>query len=158
MRLYSLSQTGVAIIEFALAFSIFWIVFMAILEFCRGMYAWNSAQEATRLAARYASICSESSAQQSIIRNKVKSYISAGGSITVPAGTDWMNFSYYPIGCSTCESVEVKLSNLKINLLVPFYNLEWALPDFKTVVLRESMSNTITYSSGTSEANSICNG
>ena len=158
MSLYLSSQKGAAIIEFALAFAIFWIMFMAIIEFCRGMYAWNSAQESTRLAARYASICSDSAAQQSIIRDKVKSYISSGGSIIVPAGTGWMNFNYYPSGCSSCESVEVKLSNLKINLLVPFYNLQWALPEFKTVVLRESMSNTITYSNGASEANSMCNG
>ena len=151
-------QFGVAIIEFALSFSIFWIVFMAVIEFCRGMYAWNSAQEATRLAARYASICSESSTQQSIIRNKVKSYISSVGAISVPSGIGWMAFSYYPSGCTTCESVEVKLSNLKIDLQIPFYNLQFNLPEFKTMVLRESMSNTVTYTNGSSENNSICNG
>ena len=151
-------QKGAAIIEFALAFSIFWIVFMAIIEFCRAMYVWNSAQEASRLAARYASICAESASQQTIIRNKVKSYITTGGNITVPSGDGWMAFNYYPAGCITCESVEIKLSNLKIDLLVPFYNLQFNLPEFKVMVLRESMSNTITYSGGATESNSICNG
>lgn len=152
------SENGVAIIEFALAFSIFWIVFMAIIEFCRAMYVWNSAQEATRLAARYASICADSGAQQTIMRNKVKHFITSGGNVTVPNGDGWMAFNYYPAGCSTCESVEIKLSNLKIDLLVPFYNLKFNLPEFRIIVLRESMSNTITYTGGATENNSMCNG
>ena len=150
-------QSGAAIIEFALSFALFWTIFMATLEFSRAMYAWNFAQEATRLGARYASICSDSGSQQNIIRQKVQEYITSAGNITLPSGTGWLTFSYYPSGCISCESVEVKLNNLKIDLLIPFSNLQLTLPEFKTLVLRESMSNTITYSDGATEGNPLCN-
>ena len=65
-------ESGVTIIEFALSFTVFWLIFIAIIEFCRVMFAWNSALEATRLGSRLASICSMDGAQQNKIRDIVK--------------------------------------------------------------------------------------
>jgi hypothetical protein len=52
--------------------------------------------------------------------------------------------------------VSAKTSGLKVNLTIPFKNLQFTLPEFRTLVLRESMANVIQYN-GKIETNAICN-
>lgn len=149
-------QQGVALVEFALSFTVFWVFFMALIEISRAMFAWNSAQEATRLAARFASICDNSSTQRITITNQVKYYIDIAGNIDTTGNPNWLVFSYEPAGCfDNCNLVSAKTSGLKVNLTIPFKNLQFTLPDFRTLVLRESMSNVIQYN-GAVETNASC--
>ena len=79
-------QQGTVLIEFTLSFLIFWIVFIGILEFGRTLLVWNTAAEATRIAARMASICtSESDIQKTAIANKVVYLLKITGQATYTA-------------------------------------------------------------------------
>jgi hypothetical protein len=148
-------QTGAAVIELALSFAIFWIILFALIEFSRAMFAWNSANEATKLGARLGSICAMGNAQHEKIKTHVKAYINASGLIDVADNTNWLEISYLPDGCneSSCSMVQAKLSNVHMNLLIPFLTVtQINLPEFRIAVLRESLSNTIN-----SESNDVCN-
>ena len=152
------NQSGVAIIEFAISFVLFWVVLIAIIEFCRAMFAWNSALEATRLGSRLASICSMDSAQQNIIRDKVQYFITSSGMVVNNLNSNWLEFSYFPAGCnySSCTSVESKLVGIEIKLLIPISIAIFTLPEFRHVVLRESLSSTIKNSDNTIDTNESC--
>ncbi len=151
-------QSGVTIIEFAISFVLFWLVLIAIIEFCRAMFAWNSALEATRLGSRLASICSMDSAQQNKIREKVKYYIVNSGMVVSNLDPNWLEFNYFPAGCteSTCTSVESKIVGVEIKLIIPIDITTINLPDFRHIVLRESLRSTIKNTNNTFETNSIC--
>lgn len=147
-------QSGVALMEFAMSFMIFWMFLMGIVEFSRLMMAWGTASEATRLAARLASTCEMGSVQLGQIRQKVLFFIKASGQFDPGASTNWLVVNYYPAGCSaeSCITVEAKLQNLTTQLLLPIPGLpSISLPEYRTRVLRESMRNIIA-----TDSNSVC--
>jgi Flp pilus assembly protein TadG len=158
-------QQGTVLIEFTLCFLIFWMVFIGILEFGRTLLVWNTAAEATRIAARMASICtSESVIQKTAIANKVVYLLKITGqaTYTAPSTTvkndltdqpDWLNLTYLPTGCSdnTCEFVQASLTGVNLELSFPGWTLDLALPANRTTVLRESMS--VKFPSGLNNVN-----
>jgi hypothetical protein len=148
-------QRGTVLIEFTLSFLLFWLIFFAIVEFGRTMLAWNAAGEATRLAARYASICtSESVIQKTSIANKVVYLLQLTGQAyyadpnapgvesDLTAQPDWLKLEYFPAGCtdSNCEQVRASLSGVNLKLQFAWVTLDWALPANPVTVLREGMS------------------
>jgi uncharacterized protein (UPF0333 family) len=167
-------QRGAVLIEFALSFLVFWIVFIGIVEFGRAMLAWNAAAEATRLAARVASICT--SANKSAVTNKSLNLLQLTGQVhyvyeadengdgineqikidmshdirVYDSATNWLQLDYFPVGCtnSNCEQVQASLSNLHIILRLPGWNLDIPLPANRTTILREGMSNLNRFNSG----------
>lgn len=144
IRKYSLRyfQSGIATIEFALTAVIFFIFLFALIEFARFMFAWNTVAEATRLAARTASICD---LPVSTIQNKVRRFIEFSGQINPPAGTAWLDIDY-DIGNDpnvNSNTISVQLVGLSANLLIPSNNLSINLPAYKVVTLRESMRNDV---------------
>lgn len=162
-------QRGVVLIEFAFSFLIFWIIFIGIIEFGRAMLAWNAAAEATRLAARVASICT--SLNKSAVINKSLNLIQLTGQVNYINGmtvdmshdplaydptTDWLQLDYFPVGCTNtnCEQVRASLSNLHLILRLPGGNVDIPLPPNPTTVLREGMSNLNRFNSGA--ANNYC--
>jgi len=162
-------QQGTALIEFTLCFLIFWMVFIGILEFGRTLLVWNTAAEATRIAARMASICtSESAIQKTAIANKVVYLLKITGQATYTAPStptvqsdltdqpDWLTLSYFPVGCtdSTCEHVQASLTGVNLALRFPGWTLDLALPPNRTTVLRESMRNN--FPAGLSNVNTYC--
>ena len=159
-------QQGTVLIEFTLCFVIFWIVFIGILEFGRTLLVWNTAAEATRIAARMASICtSESDIQKTAIANKVVYLLKMTGqaSYTAPSTPsvktdltdqpDWLNLTYLPTGCNdnNCEFVQASLTGVNLELRFPGWTLDLALPPNRTTVLRESMS--VKFPSGLNNVN-----
>lgn len=162
-------QQGTVLIEFTLCFLIFWVVFIGILEFGRTLLVWNTAAEATRIAARMASICtSESVIQKAAIANKVVYLLKITGqaSYTDPATPstkndltdqpDWLNLTYLPTGCNdnSCEFVQASLSGVNLQLRFPGWTVDLALPPNRTTVLRESMRNI--FPAGLNNVNSYC--
>ncbi len=138
-------QRGTAMVEFALAFMLFWTALIAVIEFARLMFSWGTASEATRIAARLASICDKTSTQQAHIRARVSQYLTASGQIDLAGRTDWLTISYFPTGCTvdTCQQVEAKLYNIHPNMHVPGLNKIITLPEFRMRLPRESMRNSI---------------
>ena len=162
-------QRGIVLIEFALSFLIFWMIFMGIVEFGRTMLAWNAAGEATRIAARMASICTgESNIQKTAIANKVvyllqltgQAYYAdpnaAGSENDLTAQPDWLKLEYFPPNCtdSDCEQVQASLTGVNLKLRFPGWTLDLALPANRTTVMRESMRNN--FPSGFNGLNGYC--
>ena len=145
MRGLSSSEKGSVVVEFALAFMVFWVCLLAVVEFSRLLFAWSTASEATRVGARLASICDMSSAQEDVIRTKVQYLVEASGLLHVAGNSNWMQFTRYPLGCdaNSCDQVEVRLSGLQAQLNIPLLNLQPVIPDFRLRVPRESMKNII---------------
>lgn len=147
-------QSGIALMEFALSFMVFWVILMGVIEFSRLMMAWGTAAEATRLAARLASTCDMGSTQEIRIRDRVKYFVTASGQIDLGTRTDWLVLNYLPSGCTadTCTLVEAKLNLVKANLLIPLPGFSGIpVPAYSTRVMRESMRNTIS-----TETNGVC--
>jgi hypothetical protein len=145
--------TGVATVEFALAFSIFVVALLGVVEFGRLMLAWNTAAEATRLASRLAAICDPGPAQHARIRNRVRYFIEASGQLQPGEGGDWLEFDYLPAGCtaSNCTHVQTNLKNLQATLLIPTMELGIDIPAYRTRQVREIMRNVVA-----GEPNSAC--
>jgi hypothetical protein len=148
------SQSGAVLLEFALSFMIFWTVMIAVIEFSRYMFSWGTASEATRLAARLASICDQGPVQESRIRKRVEGLILASGQIELGTRTDWLLLNYYPAGCDSgsCIFVEARLSGLQPNLMVPGLGSALNLPTFRVRAPREALRNVIK-----DETNEVCN-
>lgn len=169
-----IQQRGVVLIEFLLGFILFWVIFIGIIEAGRAMLAWNAAGEATRLAARVASICTR--ANKSAVTNKVVNLLQLTGQVNYVYETDengdginekvkidmthddraydptinWLQLDYFPAGCNNinCEYVQASLSNLHLILRLPGWDLDIPLPPNRTTVMREGMSNINRFNSG----------
>lgn len=128
-------QAGMAIIEFALIASVFFILLIGIMEMGRMLFYWNSAAEATRLGARIAVVCDLGDAD---IKAKMQSMLA----ILSPGD---INIDYQPAGCSvnTCESVTVSIvAGVAVATFIPYVPLALTLPPFSTTLPRESMQST----------------
>ncbi|WP_089956406.1 TadE/TadG family type IV pilus assembly protein [Limnohabitans sp. 2KL-3] len=173
-------QKGLILIEFTLSFIIFWIIFIAIIEFGRAMLAWNAASEATRLSARVASICTKAS--KSAITNKTLNLLQLTGQVfyideidqdgdgikeiikidmshddlAYDGSTDWLKLDYSPIGCGNgnCESVRASLSKLYIIFGIAGFTYKIPLPSSSITVLREGMSTLNKFN--TDNLNNFC--
>lgn len=146
-------QAGVATVEFALSFMVFWLAFTAVVEFSRLMFVWGTAAEATQMAGRLASICEIGTTQEERIRNHVAKLVTASGQVNLTGRTDWLKFTYFPSGCtkSTCTQVEVGLHDIPAQLWLPLPATTVKLPEFRTRQPRETMSNSMGI-----ETNDVC--
>ena len=144
IRLPSCNKGSITL-EFAFGFTTFCIALLAVVEFSRLLFAWSTASEATRVAARLASICDMSGAQEEVIRNKTLYLVKSSGLFNLNGNSGWLLFTYYPLGCTsnTCQEVEVRTSGLQAKLNIPGPSLITTIPDFRLRVTRETMSNTI---------------
>lgn len=136
------SQSGTAIIEFAIAFPIFLLVFFGVVEFARLMVAFELGAEVTRRAARIASTCNMGTAQRDAIVARLQPMISASG-LLQQTSASWLTLSYEPVGCAaeTCRFVEARLTGLQPELAVPGMSVVIALPEFPARMPREAMTN-----------------
>ncbi len=131
-------QCGAALVEFAFVALIFFTILLGIMEFGRWMFVLNSANEATRLGARLATLCDKdvSGTGSSVIKTKMKLFL--------PNTSDpQIAINYSPAGCtaSNCVTVEVKLINATFTPLIPFMGLPLPIPSFATSLPRELMNS-----------------
>lgn len=137
-------QAGAVVMEFALAFSLFSVAFLAVIEFSRLMLTWGAAAEATRRGARLASICEFGTNQASLIRSQVKPLLTASGQVDLGQRTDWLMIDYLPAGCGpdSCTMVDVRLNAVSASLLIPGLSNAIPLPAFPARLTREAMRNS----------------
>ena len=83
-----LKSSGATMVEFALSLMVFWSSFIVVVEFSRLMFLWGTAGESTQIAARLASICDMTSAQQGKIRDEVSRYVIASGQVDLGSRSD----------------------------------------------------------------------
>lgn len=136
---------GAAAVEFALTASIFFTLLFAIIEFSRLMLLWGTASEATRMAARMASVCSPGAITEQAARKRVASLLNASGQVSINGRTDWLSLTYLPSGCteSTCTLVTARIANVSAKVSIPGVQQTIILPDFSASSPREAMLSTI---------------
>ena len=139
-------QLGAALIEFALTAILFFTVLFALIEFSRAMFAWNTSAEATRKAARLASVCSQGS--ESVIRENVQNFVEFSGHVDVTGNNSWLQMSAEPLNCniSNCTHIKVAINQetpLSLDLMIPTFGFSFNLPSHQAIVMRESMRSVI---------------
>lgn len=133
------AQRGVAAVEFALIAVLFLTLLLGIMEFGRWMFLLNGANEATRLGARLAAVCSvETPADLTHIKARM-SAMTGGG---IPAAN--MVLDYFPTSCdaSNCRTVTARIVGATFSPISPFLGGSFALPQFPTSLPRELMNST----------------
>jgi len=123
-------------VEFALIAIVFFALLIAIMEFGRILFAFNSAAEATRFGARIAVVCDPNST--TMIVSKMQ--------LLMPSLTTAnISISYLPNGCdvNTCKQVQVGVTGITYRPLIPVPSLNISMPPFTTTLPRESMRSTI---------------
>ncbi len=128
-------QRGVAAVEFALVAMVFFTLLLGIMEFGRWLFILNSANEATRLGARLAVVCSISTAPR--IRQRMSDM-----TIGIPVAN--MDITYSPTGCdaSNCTTVMARLVGASFSPVTPFFGGTYPIPQFPVSLPRESMNST----------------
>ena len=127
-------QGGSAIVEFALVALIFFTLLIGTMEFGRWLFTLNAANEATRLGARLAVVCSIADAPD--IKTRMRQM--AGG---IPVSR--MVIDYMPAGCDagTCKTVTVRLAGATFSPLIPLLGGSYPIPSFSTSLPRELMNS-----------------
>ncbi|WP_240787172.1 TadE family protein [Ramlibacter rhizophilus] len=124
-------------IEFALVSILFFTFLLATVDFGRMLYTYSAANEATRLAARYAVVCHDSStAIDAQVLTLVQRVVPQVSQVSV----EWT-----PPACSVsnCEGVAVAIENFQFNWLTPLVGTivrpSWVMPRMSTYLPREVM-------------------
>ncbi|PSW05149.1 TadE/TadG family type IV pilus assembly protein [Photobacterium lipolyticum] len=150
-------QHGITIVEFTIVASLFFILIFSIIEFGRLMFTWHTLNETTRRAARLASVCQVSTAEQADIitsafidsvplpnftaANIELRYLRSDGT-AIGNGVDLTN----PATFNTIDFVEARIRDYQINLIIPLatFDIDFTAPDFSTILPRESLGVTRT--------------
>lgn len=128
-------QAGVAAVEFGLVALIFFTLMIGTMEFGRWMFTLNAANEATRLGARLAVVCSISD----MADIKTRMHAIASG---IPVAN--MSIQYAPAGCTadTCQTISVSLVSATFSPMIPLLGGDYPIPSFRTSLSREYMNST----------------
>lgn len=134
-------QQGVVVLEFTLAVLVFVFVLIGFVLISRMLLAWMGAQEATRLAARSASMCSIHPQQEQKIRTDM-GYLLIESGLVHPDWEQWLSFTYSPSGCdsSTCQLVQVRMSGVMVEMDLFGIAQNFELPANAVTVTREAMT------------------
>jgi hypothetical protein len=142
-------QQGVAVVEFAIVGSLALLMVFAVLEISRAIFVANALTEATRRGARVAAVCpiSDPAIAQVATFNApgagnvspivnhldtsdfVIEYLDRDGAVI---GDPNLNFNLI-------RYIQVRVTNFEHELLIPFANVTFTMPEFATRLPRESL-------------------
>ncbi len=135
-------QYGVAMVEFSLVAILFFTLLLSTVEFGRLLFTLNAANEATRLGARLAAVCSQN---DPVIKARMRQLL---GNLN----SNQIRIDYFPDSCdvSSCKTVTAELvtadadgmQKAQFNFAVPFFAAAIDLPSFATSLPREFMNST----------------
>ena len=133
-------QRGATTVELALVLGIFLSLLIGVCEFSRVLFYWSTATEAVRLGARTAVVCD---ADASVIKTRMTALLPL-------LSTSNISVSYLPSGCdsdaptarSSCSTVTVSVTNVKVKTMFPFMPLTLTMPPLTTTLPRESLTSS----------------
>ncbi|HEV7814774.1 MAG TPA: TadE family protein [Janthinobacterium sp.] len=126
---------GSTVVEFALVQVLFLTLLLGITDFGRLLFTWNAATEATRLGARYAVVCDDTSAKAKVLA-RMRALLPQIRDISVV---------WNPSGCTaaTCQGVTVNITSLDYQWISPVAGAlrlgALQAPAFSTYLPREAM-------------------
>lgn len=135
------SQRGATLVELCLVLLAFVVFLFALADLSRLLFIWNAAAEATRLGARYAVVCDDSTRQSAVL----------GRMQSVLPDIIAVDVAWQPAGCTaaTCAGVRVRVTELDFKWLMPIPSAlvqDWKVADindFSTYLPRETMRQDI---------------
>jgi hypothetical protein len=143
----SKKQLGATAVEMALVMIFVVQLMLGIVDFSRWLFTINSANEATRLGARIAAVCTTDAVG---IKNRMRVFLPP--SIL----NSQIAVSYLSTGCATGEvcAVQVALiNNPAIDSIAWFLPTNLPIPSFSTLIPRESLQTSVFPPGGTAATN-----
>ena len=142
-------QSGLTTVEFAIIGSLAFILVFGVIEIARALFVLNALTEATRRGARIAVVCPVNDPAIA----EVSVFNSPGGGSTSPIvnglDTGDIKLSYLDLGGAAIEDpvanfetiryIEVSVVNFQHELLIPFANFTFTMPELTTTLPRESL-------------------
>jgi Flp pilus assembly protein TadG len=132
------AMAGATTVEFALGLLIFLTFFLGIMDFSRMLYMWNVATEATRLGARYAVVCDDTTDKSAVLA-RMQAMLPQ-----IPDASA-IDVAWSPAGCnaSSCQGVTVTITKLNYQWISPVAGASAIgaiqMPTFSTYLPREIM-------------------
>lgn len=142
-------QSGLATVEFAIIGAVALMLVFAVIEIARAIFVVNALTEATRRGARVAVVCpindpaiaevsifnspgggSASPVIKGLDTSDIKlSYLDLGGAVIEDPVTDFVRIRYIQVG----------VVDFQHELLIPFANFTFTMPELTTTLPRESL-------------------
>lgn len=142
-------QKGLYLTEFAFVGAILITLILAVLEFSRAYFVANALTEATRRGARAAAVCPID--DPAINQIATFNAPGAGDNSPIVRNLDSTDFTVEyldedgtPIGDPSgnfvlIRYVQVRVTGFEHTLLIPFANVTFTMPEFATILPRESL-------------------
>lgn len=146
-------QQGIALVEFTIVATLFFLVIFSIIEFGRLLFTWHALNEISRRSARLATVCQVTAPEQLdaitaavmddiplpnfSVNNIQIRYLDGTGSPAPEPLDEASNFN-------EIEFIEATITDYQLDLIIPFTTLIFKAPEFKTVLPRESLGVTRT--------------
>ena len=152
-------QQGLATVEFAIVGALLLLLLLAVIEFARLVFVWNTATEATRRGARVAAVCPVNAPaiqNVAVFNDDATSGPSAWmtGVSSADVRVEYLDAGGNPVDCTYCNCddtcgdasfvsikyVQVGIENYQHTLLLPPpFNVTIPMPAFETTLPRESL-------------------
>ncbi len=131
------SERGAALVELAIAITVFLTSMFAVIEFGRALWVHNALADAARRGARYATLNPSSSAAN--VKNVVVYGDPAGGTQPVVnnLATSNVNVAYSGFGLND-GTVSVSITNYQFNFVLPLLVTSISMPSYSTTLTAES--------------------
>lgn len=142
-------QKGAALVEFAIIGSVALMLVFAVLEIARATFVVNALSEATRRGARMATVCPIN--DPAIAEAATFNAPGTGTTSPIVKYLDTSDFALEyldangavvgdPVGnFGLIRYVRVRVVDFRHELLIPFVNVNFTMPEFVTVLPRESL-------------------
>ena len=142
-------QKGIALVEFAIVGAIALMMIFAVLEIARAMFVANALTEATRRGARMAAVCPIN--DPAIAQVATFNAPGAGNTSPIVRYLDTSDFvlEYLDRAGNVISSpddnfiairyIQLRVVNFEHELLIPFANITFTMPEFSTRLPRESL-------------------
>ncbi len=142
-------QKGVALVEFAIVGSLAILMIFAVLEIARAVFVANALTESTRRGARVAAVCPIN--DPAIAQVATFNAPGAGNVSPIVKGLDTSDFvlEYLDLTGSVIGDpagnfgliryIQLRVVNFQHELLIPFANVTFTMPEFATRLPRESL-------------------
>ena len=131
------SERGAALVEYAIALSVFLVSMFAVIEFGRALWVHNALADAARRGARYAAL--HSAADAADVKNVVVYGDPAGGSQAMLPNLTTTNVSvtYSGFGLNT-GTVTVSITDYQFQFVVPIVGTTITMPAYSTTLTGEN--------------------
>ena len=142
-------QKGIVLVEFAIVGGIALLMIFAVLEISRAIFVANALTEATRRGARMAAVCPIN--DPAIAQVATFNAPGAGNISPIIKYLDTSDFALEYLDRSgnvigspadnfqAIQYIQVRVANFEHELLIPFANITFTMPEFSTRLPRESL-------------------